>query len=209
MTIGATIRGLFGPYEGLVTDAYRSLYIDLDDWAEQLHEACPNASRILEIGCGEGASTERLLNVFSDANVTAIDITPRIGRLFAGDTSRVTFKQTHVSDIARSQPGSFDLVVMCDVLHHVPLTERMALIANIHQTIKLGGCFAFKDWAPSATPIHWMCYASDRYLTGDSVHFATPAEMKALLANVFGAAKVGNAASVRPWRNNISFLVRL
>lgn len=209
MSIGASVRRLFGPYERQIAEAYRSVYVDLDDFAGQLPEAFPEARTILEVGCGEGALTERLLDLFPQAQIAAVDITPRIGRLFQGDVSRVKFEQTTVAEVARAQPQAFDLVVMCDVLHHVPQDRRLAFLTDIRGAIRPRGCFAVKDWARSATPIHWMCYASDRYLTGDRVEFVTHDELKRLLSDVFGAAHVAAGGFIRPWRNNMSFLARV
>jgi len=209
MSIGASVRRLFGPFERQIAEAYRSIYVDLDDFAGQLPAALPEVRTILEAGCGEGALTERLHVLFPHAQITAIDITPRIGRLFKNATAHVEFRQMTIEEIASAQPQAFDLVVMCDVLHHVPPDQRLALLAEIRSAIRPGGCFAVKDWGRSATPIHWMCYASDRYLTGDHVEFFTPHELQDLLSDVFGAARVCAGGFIRPWRNNMSFLVRV
>lgn len=207
MSIGSTIRRMFGPHERQVAEVYRSIYVDLDALARQLRDWIPAAPRILEVGCGEGALTERLQALFPNAEIVGIDIASNVGRLFAGDSSRVSFRQALVGDIARSEPESFDLVVMCDVLHHVPLDLRAALLADIRRTIRPGGRFVLKDWARNATPIHWLCYASDRFITGDRIAYATPLEVKSLLSQTFGADQVRDFARIRPWRNNISFLV--
>ena len=45
---------------------------------------CLNPRRILEVGCGEGAVSERLAALYPNAEITAIDITPNVGRLYAG-----------------------------------------------------------------------------------------------------------------------------
>jgi trans-aconitate methyltransferase len=37
---------------------------------------CPHPKRILEVGCGEGSMTERLVVAFPGATLTPIDITP-------------------------------------------------------------------------------------------------------------------------------------
>jgi 2-polyprenyl-6-hydroxyphenyl methylase/3-demethylubiquinone-9 3-methyltransferase len=208
MSLGASIRGLLGAWEKPVAEAYRAIFVDLDAWVDQLRAVRPAAVRILEVGCGEGALTERLSAAYPTASITAIDITPRAGRLFRGDAGRVAFRQMPVGDIARTAPASFDLVVMCDVLHHVPQAERGTFMADIGRTVALGGLFAMKDWARSATPIHWACWASDRFLTGDDVAFASRAEARALLESVFGAACVRDGAFIRPWSNNIGFFVR-
>jgi ubiquinone/menaquinone biosynthesis C-methylase UbiE len=84
---------MFGPYEHGVAEMYRRIFVDLDNLAELMRIWVPRAQRILEVGCGEGAMTERLVKAYPSASVTAIDITPKVGRLFRGDASAVTFCQ--------------------------------------------------------------------------------------------------------------------
>jgi 2-polyprenyl-3-methyl-5-hydroxy-6-metoxy-1,4-benzoquinol methylase len=168
----------------------------------------PQPRRILEVGCGEGAMTERLSKAHSAATVTGIDITPRIGRLFRGDTARVRFLRTSVEDVARSESAYFDLVVLCDVVHHVPPLERQPLLSAIGRTMVAGASLAVKDWIVSTTPIHWLCNFSDRYLTRDDVQFCTAASARALLIDAFGRGAIRQEALVRPWSNNVAYLVR-
>ena len=56
--------------------------------------------------------------------------------------------------------------------------------------------------ARTATPIHWMCHASDRWLTGDRVAFLTPAEMRALVGQAVPALTPVGDGRIAPWRNN-------
>lgn len=208
MRPGPLIRRLFGPYERAVTEAYRKLFVDLDDFVGHLQVWVPQARRILEVGCGEGGITERLTGAYPEARITAIDINPNLGRLFRGDASRVTFLRKSVEDVAGEQPAFFDLVVLCDVLHHVPPSDRQSLLSAIDQAMAPGASLAFKDWAPSSSPIHWLCMMSDRYLTGDDVQFCTISSAKTLLGATFGADAIRREALVRPWANNIAFLVQ-
>ena len=97
---------------------------------------------------------------------------------------------------------------MCDVLHHVPGALRVDLLGAIRATLAPGGVFVFKDWERKPTPIHWLCHASDRWITGDAVSYLTRAEMRDALARSFGAAALVAEAPVAPWRNNIATLVR-
>jgi len=57
MRPGPLIRRLFGPYERGLTEAYRRIFVDLDDFAHHLRSWVPEAKKILEVGCGEGAMT--------------------------------------------------------------------------------------------------------------------------------------------------------
>jgi 2-polyprenyl-6-hydroxyphenyl methylase/3-demethylubiquinone-9 3-methyltransferase len=73
-----------------------------------------------------------------------------VGRLFRGDRDRVLFLRKSVQDTARDEPASFELVIVCDVLHHVALLEREQFLAAIDHAMAPGGSLAFKDWAPSS-----------------------------------------------------------
>jgi 2-polyprenyl-3-methyl-5-hydroxy-6-metoxy-1,4-benzoquinol methylase len=208
MAIGPLIRGMFGPYEHRISEIYRSIFIDIDDLAKRLHHWSPTARQILEVGCGEGAVTERLRAAYPDAEITAIDITPRVGRLYRGSPEAVRFLQCPVQDVAAVEPGKYDLVVLSDVLHHVPETLRQGLFDAIRTTLAPNGVFVFKDWEPSFSPIHWLCYAGDRWLTGDRVRYMRRAEMRERLAKSFGQTALVGEARITPRWNNLAILVR-
>lgn len=209
MPIGPLIRRMFGPFERHVSEAYRSIYIDIDAFVALMREWKPSARKILEVGCGEGAVTERLIAGYPECSVTALDITPRIGRLYRGARDRVQFIRCHVQEIAAQQPGHYDLVVLSDVLHHVPVEFRQGLLDAVRITMAPDATLVFKDWERSFTPIHWLCHASDRWLTGDRISYMTRAEMRERLAATFGGAALLAEARVAPWRNNAATLVRL
>jgi 2-polyprenyl-3-methyl-5-hydroxy-6-metoxy-1,4-benzoquinol methylase len=208
MPLGPAVRRLFGRHEHRIAELYRAIFIDIDAYARQIGNWVPGARRILEVGCGEGAVTERLARVYPDADIVAIDITPRVGRLFRGRRDRVTFVETTVQRVAAEQPGAFDLVILSDVLHHVPSAIRRELLAAVRATIAPGGSLIFKDWERTAAPIHWLCHAGDRWLTGDRVLYLRKPEAEAMLADVFGRPAVVAQAWVRPWRNNFAMLAR-
>jgi len=208
MRPGPLIRRLFGPYEHWAAEVFRGMFVNLDDFADLMKIWVPNAQRILEVGCGEGAMTERITRRYPNASVTAIDITPRLGRLYRGDTSNVTFTQEYVEDVARREPASFDLIVLADVLHHVPVDARPSLMNAIDQTIAPGGSFVFKEWAISSSPIDWICRGSDQYLSGDELSHLTPNGVEAFLTDTFGADAIRRIETVPPWKNNLVALVQ-
>jgi hypothetical protein len=100
------------------------------------------------------------------------------------------------------------LAVLCDVLHHVPLPARQDLLRSIRRTLTLDGVFVFKDWERNTTLIHWLCHASDRWLTGDRVSYMTCAEIHEHLTRSFGETALAAEVRLRPWRNNLAILVR-
>lgn len=208
MQPGAMIRRLFGPYEHWVAETYRKIYVDLDDLVAKTATWTPDAQRILEVGCGEGAMTERLTHAYPTAKITAIDITPKLGRLFRGPASNVTFSQESVESVASREPASFDLVILADVMHHVPPVARESLMNGIALAMTPNGALIFKDWVISSSPIHWLCDTSDRYLTGDNVAYFTMDGIRDLLAQTFGANSIRAVDTVRPWKNNVAVLVQ-
>ena len=164
MPVGPLVRRLFGPYETQIAELYRAAFVDLDGVVANVANWSPAPRRILEVGCGEGAMTERIAQRFRAAQLLAIDITPRLGRLFKGDSSRVEFRQVPVRDIAVSMPKAFDLVLLCDVLHHVPHDIRDEILADISRCLAPGGVFFLKEWLRSASPVHLAGWASDLLL---------------------------------------------
>lgn len=208
MPLGPALRRVFGPFEHQVAELYRSIYVDLDDYVAAVREWIPSATSILEIGCGEGAVTERLAVAYPDARITAIDITPRVGRLFRGPDSRVTFEQRTVEEVAAESPGAFGMVMIADVIHHVPTDLRRSIFDAASRALAPGGALIFKEWERTRTPIHWMCLASDRWITGDKVSFLSREEARALVAQSFTPAAVLAERRVAPWRNNLMMLVR-
>lgn len=208
MRPGPIIRRLFGPYEHTVTEAYRRFFVDLDEFAKLMCAWVPQAQRILEVGCGEGAMTERIVRTYPTAAVTAIDITPSVGRLYRGRTSTVTFSRETAEDVARREPASFDLVVLADVIHHVPRDARQSLLSAIKQAMAANGSLVLKDWVASATPIHWLCVMSDRYLTGDDVAYCTIEGINTLVTNTFGSGAIRQIDTSRRRPNNVVFLVQ-
>ena len=206
--VGPFVRGLFGPFEPQIAGAYRSIYIDIDALVALIARWRPSAERILEVGCGEGAVTEKLCAAYPRSTITAIDVTARLGRLFRGKTERVRFVRSTVQEIGAREPASYDLVVLSDVLHHVPREQRRGLLDAVRSCTAPQGALVFKDWQHNRSPIHWLCHASDRWLTGDRISYMSREEMRDHLVASFGPGTAMQEARVAPWWNNLAFFVQ-
>ncbi|WP_103763618.1 class I SAM-dependent methyltransferase [Roseovarius confluentis] len=204
-SIGASVRRAFGPYERQVSELYRRVFIDLENLAACIQDwADPTA--ICEIGCGEGALAERLCRDFPDASYLGIDIAPQLGRMYDGD--RAEFRQIDAQDLAEERSGQFDLVVLNDVMHHVPVGIRADILQAAKKLLVPGGVLVFKDWLRRSTPIHAACYVADVYIGGDkNVAYMAMEEQRELIASVFGPAAVAAEQSIRPWSQNHAFKV--
>lgn len=208
MPLGSFVRGLFGRHEAAISELYRNLFFDADEFVHTVKRWVPTATNILEVGCGEGAITQRLAKAYSNSSIVGIDITSRLGRLYGGRTDSVRFLETTVQDLAAMHPGHFDLIVLADVLHHVPDAIRQQLLDSIRLLMAPGGNFIFKEWERTRTPIYWLCYLSDRWLTGDRIRYMRRDELRQRISISFGRHAAVSEERIRPWQNNLATLVR-
>jgi len=206
-SIGSAVRHAFGPYERQVAELYRRAFIDLEDLSGCIRDwAAPRS--ILEIGCGEGALAERLVRDFPQAQYTGIDIIPHLGRMYDGPAKRVSFRQITAEALAEEAPGSFDLVVINDVLHHVPDALRRGILDAARALLGPDGHLIFKDWVRRPTMIHAAVYVADAYIGGDrGVRYMPLEEQRELIAESFGEGAIQGERCIEPWAQNRAFLI--
>ena len=198
--VGPAIRTRLGRWEIPVADAYRSLFLNLDDCATLIASMWP-AERILEVGCGDGSFGERLLAHYPDSQYLGIDVAGEPGRLFRGDRARATFRSMTSRDLRNESPEPFDLVLLVDVLHHVPAPGRADLLGDLCALTAPGGHYAVKEWEPTRTPGHYAAWFADRFITGDRVAHVTPPDLNRQVSQLLGDPLVVQAR-VHPRRNN-------
>lgn len=95
------------------------------DWAP------PNPKRVLEIGCGIGATCWRMARAWPEAEVIGADVS-----LLSIEVAKTCFRRPNLSYRAGlvtegAFAGSFDLVVLMDTYEHIALSDRPSL----HRTI--------------------------------------------------------------------------
>ena len=202
MSLGRAIRTRLGRFEVPVSTFHRGQFVDLDACAELLAGAV-DAESILEIGCGDGQLAGPLLTAFPRASYMGIDVAPEVGRLFRGDAERARFASTDSRSFLAETDAPFDLVVVVDVLHHVPVEQRGALLDDVRSLTAEGGHYALKDWVGSRSPWHYLAWASDRFLTGDRVRYFEREELRSLAPSRHPADTEILCASVPPRANNV------
>lgn len=188
MTPGVLARRLLGDrWFASVVEVYRSVFVDLDEVARCL-PALPAETEILDLGGGDGALAERILRQQPGLRISIVDPGPRVGLCLRGARRRRArlLASTSLREYgARGLPRP-DLVLLADVLHHVPVAERATLLRDLRAV--LGGpppLLLVKEVAPWG----WRArigLISDRYVTGDRhVALLVPSEVEALVAEVF------------------------
>lgn len=113
-------------------------------------DAIPNGAGVLDIGAGHGTFA-RLIAEARGAKVVALE--PDLRKTLAA------YKHPNVRFVAGFDDcirGSFDAVVLYDVLYRIPPAERDALFHRVFARVKPGGTFVLKDIDPSSrVRYHW------------------------------------------------------
>jgi SAM-dependent methyltransferase len=107
--------------------------------------------RVLDLGCGPGSLSARVLDRLPGATIVAIDTDPvllAIGRAALGANEHLTFIDTDLrSDWVRSlpSPGPYDAAVSTTALHWLGLEQLVRLYGTLGGVLRPGGIFLDGD----------------------------------------------------------------
>lgn len=140
----------------------------LDLIAEAAARSTPQATALVDIGCGAGNLALKVLEFAPRLAVTLIDLsqpmlTRAVERIGGGHAI-----QGDIRDVPL-EPASFDIAVGAAVFHHLRgVEEWRAVFAKIYRSLRPGGSFWIADLIFHSTPvvqdIMWRRYGE--YLTG-------------------------------------------
>ena len=112
--------------------------------------------RVLDLCCGTGSISRRVLERFSDASILAVDMDPahlELGRRTLGD--RVEWLDGDVRGRGWAeglQTGSFDAVVSATAIHWFQPEEIVTLYRILSRLLREEGVFANADDMPVSSP---------------------------------------------------------
>src|SRR5262245_57313979 len=117
----------------------------------------PHATYLLDVGCGAGNYTLKLLQLLPDLNVTLIDLSRpmldrAVERIRPATNGEVVPLQT---DIRQFQPGNakFDIILAASVLHHLRAEDEWrAVFSNFYNILRPGGSLWIFDLVESEIP---------------------------------------------------------
>jgi ubiquinone/menaquinone biosynthesis C-methylase UbiE len=164
-TPGSYFDGIASSYD---SQAQRGLP-RYDEMISELVRTLPErAEQILELGCGTGALTFRLLERFPVAAIEVVDASKPMlevlqGRVPPEDRSRLRVVNSPFEELDR-RAGSFDLVTSSMSLHHV--VDKQAFYERIRSWLRPGGFLVFADELIGAVPYvqarlwdRWIAFA--------------------------------------------------
>jgi 2-polyprenyl-6-hydroxyphenyl methylase/3-demethylubiquinone-9 3-methyltransferase len=210
MPLGTAVRRSLGRLEPAAVRTYREAFIDLDSLAVTIASVTRDAERVLEIGCGDGAMATALRQVLPAVELLGIDPgTSTPGRMFTGDRRGTEFRSLTTTELLASEPTPFDLVVLCDVLHHVEESARAQILREAASLTAPGGTVAIKEWERRGGLGTAMAYCADRWVSGDaSVRFMPRSEIDDLVALAMPGWQRTCEARIPPRRANLLVTLR-
>jgi cyclopropane fatty-acyl-phospholipid synthase-like methyltransferase len=111
--------------------------------------------RILEIGCGVGTLTGLLAEHISrDGSLLATDLSPKSVEVARASLARFANVDLRAGDILEMEiDGTFDVIVLPDVIEHIPLEQHPQLFGRIAGWLREGG-FALMNY-PNPNFLEW------------------------------------------------------
>jgi len=147
--------------------------ISLELITEASKRIVPNAQNVLDIGCGAGNYTLKMLSKLPNLNCTLVDLSlPMLDRAFervSNETNGKTeVKQGDIRDVELPE-NHFDIILAGAVLHHLRNDEDWeTTFTKIFKLLKPGGCFMISDLITQDTNLlneyTWQRYGD--YLEG-------------------------------------------
>jgi len=134
VSLGKIVRQLLGKkWFFLVAHYYRSFFINLSVASSVISDLLPENASILDVGGGDGALINELLNLRPDLSVAALDISKKIGGALSDENrGRVRlFPGVSTFDTHTILSEHFDAVLISDVIHHIPMVERVEFIKQL------------------------------------------------------------------------------
>lgn len=167
--------------EGMQGDHARALYPCILEEARRAMESIPVPS-VLDVGCGTGMLSERLLGAFPSCRLTGVDLSPAmVERARARLAGRAEVREADAERLP-FHDGAFDLVVCNDSFHHYPDPDRAAF--QMWRVLRKGGALVLGDvWQPAparAVMNAWMPFSHE----GD-VRIYSEAELRTILGTWF------------------------
>ncbi len=146
--------------------------LSLELIAQSAAAVTPQATDLLDIGCGAGNYSLKLLEALPALNVTLVDLSQpmldrAVERITAVSPNSITPIQSDIRTLALGEQ-KFDIIVAAAVLHHLRGEEEwLSLFQNLHASLRSGGSLWIFDLitheSAAVQSLMWKRYG--QYLT--------------------------------------------
>jgi SAM-dependent methyltransferase len=150
-----------------------------------------NGKRVADIGCGGGANTKELLQLFPRANLVGFDIASEFVELYCRETGREAHCVDFTRPIGPEHERAFDCVLVIGGLHHMVRGLDVAM-ENAFRMLKPGGILIALE--PSSRfllePVRKLWYRADPMFEADTEAAIDARSLVQNYASKFPQAKV-------------------
>ena len=113
-------------------------HVSIDNWLTEF--GLKTNHQVLEIGCGVGTQTELLAKRLNEGSITACDISSeRVKRAESRLNGFSNAKFIACDIVEYNMEGSYDFIIMPDVLEHIPIDQHRRLFVKLSQLLKEEG----------------------------------------------------------------------
>jgi SAM-dependent methyltransferase len=127
---------------------------------------------VLELGCGPGRLLQRLAAALPRARLTGVDLSPYMLELAeARLEGRAALRQADAAALP-FEDGSFDAVVACHVLGHVPPDMARATVDEARRVLRPGGVLVAVDHTWHRSAAHGWRKGGSRRLAAGTVRLS-------------------------------------
>lgn len=125
--------------------------------AETASRVNPKASSLLDVGCGAGNYSLKILERLPNLNVTLVDLSRpmldrAVERVTRATSGRVTALQGDIREL-QIEESRFDIICAAAVLHHLRVeTEWRQVFSQLYAALKPGGSVWISDFIEHSDP---------------------------------------------------------
>jgi len=177
-----------------LTDLYKGLspkelfYISAR-WAvspmRAVERAIPATGRIYDIGCGAGLLSNFAVISSDKRNITGIDLSEdriNIAKKSVLGRKNVSFEK---ADVMKFDFVSPDVVMACDVLHHMSYADQESLLRRIYKSLGAGGIVLIQDIDKRPWHKYLFGLLADRIINNMApAYYRTEKEFMSLLKDI-------------------------
>ena len=134
--------------------------------------------KIIDLGCGTGNLSRKILAAHPKASLTCIDLAEKMlamARAKIGKSRQVSFRQGDIRDFDYS--SKYDAIVSSMALHHVERKEKPHFYRKLHNALRRGGIFyAIDIFVSSSSHLQrlflkqWKAYMKQQGLPAEKIN---------------------------------------
>lgn len=129
----------------VLADVYEDTFGFIDytsDIIELLFKGKVLKTKILDLGCGIGTSTENILKLNQNIEVTGIDVSEKMIELARKKNPKASFIQMNMEQLNFAE-GSFDYVISFSAILLLSESSLLNTLHEVSKVLKVGGKFVF------------------------------------------------------------------